>query len=103
MLLLDGVRHSRFTVQHLVGLPKASSGPLTSVPAFQPHSEPASANTAPFKPTSLGRNQNGICSSTEAPQYIVPPRASLDVPNVRSRGPSPAGAKPRTRFGPSWN
>ena len=36
------------------------------------------------------------------PSTCVPPSASLVVPSVRSRGPMPAGAKPRTRFGPIW-
>src|SRR5258708_22576405 len=29
-------------------------------------------------------------------------RSSLFVPGVMSRGPRPAGAKPRTSVGPSW-
>src|SRR5205085_561293 len=57
-------------------------------------------NTAPRKPLSLGRKYSGYCISKLAPQYIVPPRASLLVPGVMSRGPMPAGWKPRTRLGP---
>src|SRR6266704_3187088 len=41
-----------------------------------------------------------------APQYIEPPSASPGVPLklnwVRSRGPIPDGAKPRTSCGPIW-
>ncbi len=39
-------------------------------------------------PTSFGRKYNGVCASTLAPQYKLPPSASLVVPGVRSRGPN---------------
>src|SRR5215212_3399148 len=55
-----------------------------------PHTEPASAKTASFTPISFGTPKIGLWASSEAPQYIVPPRASAAVPGVRARGPMPA-------------
>ncbi len=33
-------------------------------------------------------------------QYMLPPMLSMVVPGVRSRGPKPLGANPRTSWGP---
>src|SRR5947209_10583866 len=41
-----------------------------------------------------------LCNSAVVAQYMLPPTLSMVVPGVRSRGPNPLGAKPRTMLGP---
>src|SRR5215468_6727064 len=65
-----------------------------------PHTLPASANTANLSPKSEGRYGIGACASAVVPQNAVPPILSMVLPGVRSRGPMPFGAKPRTSCGP---
>src|ERR1700722_299984 len=64
------------------------------------HTLPASANTATLRLKSDGRYGIAACVSAVVPQKAVPPILSMVLPGVRSRGPKPLGAKPRTSCGP---
>src|ERR1700722_19461063 len=65
------------------------------------HTLPASANTATLRLKSDGRYGTAASVSAVVPQKAVPPILSMVLPGVRSRGPKPLGAKPRSSCGPA--
>src|SRR5713226_4468512 len=61
---------------------------------------PASTKAVALRPYSLGIPGMALCNSAVVAQYMLPPTLSMVVPGVRSRGPKPLGANPRTKLGP---
>ena len=49
-----------------------------------------------FSPYSWGMPGIALCNSAVVAQYALPPTLSMVAPGVRSRGPKPLSAKPRT-------
>src|ERR1700759_1180233 len=74
--------------------------PGNVVGPLKPNTRPASTKPNAFRPYSAGTPGILLCSSAVVAQYMLPPTLSMVVPGVRSRGPNPFGAKPRTIDGP---
>jgi hypothetical protein len=74
-------------------------GDRIAVQPTVPRTLPASTKAEALRPYSFGTPRIALCSSAVVAQYMLPPTLSMVVPDVRSRGPKPLVAKPRTSSG----
>src|SRR5579883_439823 len=95
-------KEERITFELPTVKPCDSVGRLATL-LLEAHTLPASAKNATLRLKSDGRYGIAACVSAEVPQKAVPPILSRVLPGVRSRGPKPFGAKPRTSCGPPKN